>query len=145
MDKTLPNPAAIDNFSAQYKDPRWFSRRTEIIAIDRYLCRRCGASKTLEVHHISYQKGKMAWEYDDDCLVTLCKSCHMQIHHYKDELNQYLSVLMWNWCLNRDKTDATYYNAMEFIRHIGLMSPEVAILCFKVCLNTAVLLSETDR
>lgn len=35
----------------------------------------------LQVHHLRYIEGKLAWEYNDDDLITLCKECHMLIHN----------------------------------------------------------------
>ena len=45
----------------------------------------------LNVHHKHYIKGKMAWEYSDNVLVTLCPTCHKSEHEnntilvYSDE------------------------------------------------------------
>ena len=30
----------------------------------------------LNIHHKYYIDGNMAWEYEDDCLITLCANCH---------------------------------------------------------------------
>ncbi|KAA5826247.1 hypothetical protein FPF71_05380 [Algibacter amylolyticus] len=34
----------------------------------------------LNVHHKYYQKGKSAWEYDNEALITLCRICHKKEH-----------------------------------------------------------------
>jgi hypothetical protein len=34
----------------------------------------------LVVHHRVYRSGKMAWEYGDDDLLTLCERCHSKLH-----------------------------------------------------------------
>ena len=34
----------------------------------------------LNVHHKYYISGKMAWEYKNDALITLCASCHKEEH-----------------------------------------------------------------
>ncbi len=33
-------------------------------------------SVIMEVHHLDYIDGTMAWEYPDDMLITLCEKCH---------------------------------------------------------------------
>ncbi|MBL6950694.1 MAG: hypothetical protein ISR57_08640 [Bacteroidales bacterium] len=40
--------------------------------------------KDIHIHHKYYQKGKMAWEYPNDALITLCWSCHEELHQNKD-------------------------------------------------------------
>lgn len=34
----------------------------------------------LNVHHKIYYRNRNLWDYDDDCLVTLCEDCHHYIH-----------------------------------------------------------------
>ena len=36
--------------------------------------------KDLNVHHTYYQIDKLPWEYPDECLQTLCRSCHEKVH-----------------------------------------------------------------
>lgn len=38
----------------------------------------------LNVHHKIYFKNRDLWDYDDDCLVTLCEDCHHYVHSLKD-------------------------------------------------------------
>lgn len=37
-------------------------------------------TKSLHVHHKYYQIGKMAWEYPNTALTTLCWACHEDLH-----------------------------------------------------------------
>ena len=37
-------------------------------------------AKDLHVHHTYYQIGRMPWEYPDESLVTLCRTCHHEVH-----------------------------------------------------------------
>ena len=37
-------------------------------------------ARDLHVHHNYYQENKLAWEYDDNALITLCWSCHEELH-----------------------------------------------------------------
>lgn len=60
-----------------YKDPRWQAKRLRVMERDKFSCRSCGdASKTLHVHHRSYEKGGRIWDTKDSDLVTLCEECH---------------------------------------------------------------------
>lgn len=38
------------------------------------------AMPRLNVHHKVYYKNRNLWDYDDDCLVTLCEDCHHYVH-----------------------------------------------------------------
>jgi hypothetical protein len=55
----------------------------------------------LNVHHKYYMTGKMAWEYDNDALVTLCHHCHQEVHKneeiyvYSDSRNKILLETCW--------------------------------------------------
>ncbi len=34
----------------------------------------------LHVHHVYYQRGKLAWQYPLKALITLCWNCHQKLH-----------------------------------------------------------------
>lgn len=67
-------------------DPRWKSKRNEILARDQGRCVICNGTDELQVHHRQYQyvkaaKGfKVPWDYADHLLISLCKSCHQRGH-----------------------------------------------------------------
>lgn len=64
-------------YKKQLLDPRWQKKRLEILNRDSFSCRKClDKTSTLHVHHRYYDKAKMAWEYDDYFLITLCETCH---------------------------------------------------------------------
>lgn len=42
------------------------------------------AMPRLNVHHKIYYRNRELWDYQDDCLVTLCENCHHYIHSLKD-------------------------------------------------------------
>lgn len=74
----------MSEYYAKLKDPRWQKKRLEILSRDTFTCRLCDDSEnTLHVHHIRYEKGADPWDYPDDCLVTLCESCHEELHIVK--------------------------------------------------------------
>lgn len=59
------------------KDPRWQKRRLHIFNRDHWACQSCGATeKSLQVHHLRYERGKPPWDSPDDALTTLCDACH---------------------------------------------------------------------
>ena len=67
-------------YEEQLKDPRWYALRDKVLKQDGYTCRYCGSRENLQVHHMKYEPGKMAWEYPMDVLLTLCKRCHEGEH-----------------------------------------------------------------
>lgn len=63
---------------------QWKAKRKEIIQRDNFTCCACGAfGKTLNVHHLSYEKGKEYWDYPNSNFVTLCCDCHKKLHNLK--------------------------------------------------------------
>ena len=69
----------------------WREKRNIIIDRDGNLCRSCGKSHYLEVHHTFYALDCLPWQYsnDSDCLpseesndslITLCNNCHEKWH-----------------------------------------------------------------
>lgn len=76
-------------YSEKLKDPRWQKRRLEIMNRDGFKCCKCGdATKTLNVHHKRYRKGKEPWEYSSDDLMTLCEPCHKNEHKISGTLSK---------------------------------------------------------
>lgn len=74
-------------YREQLLHPRWQRKRLGVLERDGWMCMRCCADdKTLQVHHKRYVKGRMAWEYPDDELISLCSDCHHQTHEEKDAL-----------------------------------------------------------
>ena len=59
------------------KDPKWISKRNQILSRDKNTCQFCGCQdKYMQVHHKRYIKGNKPWEYEDKDLITLCSRCH---------------------------------------------------------------------
>lgn len=66
-------------YSDQLRDPRWQKKRLEILKRDDWACVLCKDDTiNLQVDHKYYTKGKMAWEYPNEALQTLCERCHDQ-------------------------------------------------------------------
>lgn len=76
------------------QDVRWQKKRVRILARDDWTCQECGAKdETVHVHHGYYERGRDPWEYPDESLRTLCKSCHKRFHDTKLVLDKLLSNL----------------------------------------------------
>jgi hypothetical protein len=74
-------------YSEQLAHPNWQRKRLEILNRDSFECTDCGSKENqLHVHHKYYKKGKMAWDYPDDCLITLCGQCHKSLEDSKQAL-----------------------------------------------------------
>lgn len=74
-------------YEQQLKTKEWYYVRDRVLQRDMHMCAQCGAGKfsvvQLDVHHKYYEKGKMAWQYPDEALITLCHRCHGSFHHEK--------------------------------------------------------------
>lgn len=90
-------------YEQQLKTKEWYYVRDRVLQRDMHMCVKCGAGKfsvaELNVHHKYYEKGKMAWQYPDEALVTLCGKCHKAFHFVKNtshltELDKALSHLV---------------------------------------------------
>ena len=70
-------------YKEQLNDPRWKAKSKEIKLRDDDTCQICGKKRKLNVHHVAYDHERLAWEYSDECLLTLCKDCHTYEHECK--------------------------------------------------------------
>ena len=62
------------------KDKLWKEKRKLILKRDKYKCRRCAETKSLEVHHRYYIEDKLPWEVPNSALITLCRKHHEMAH-----------------------------------------------------------------
>lgn len=77
-------------YSEKLKSPKWQKKRLEIMERDGFQCQMCfDREETLTVHHKYYIRGNNPWEYDDDCLITLCEDCHQSVHLWHDNIKIY--------------------------------------------------------
>lgn len=67
-------------YQEQLNDERWKKKRLRILKKFNFKCCLCGRNENLNVHHLSYKEGKLAWEYCDSNYVVLCKTCHKKVH-----------------------------------------------------------------
>jgi 5-methylcytosine-specific restriction endonuclease McrA len=68
------------NYKSQILTKEWKAKRLVILQRDKFTCKKCGDKDKLHVHHKKYIKGRLAWEYPNNLLITLCASCHEFIH-----------------------------------------------------------------
>lgn len=68
------------NYKEQLKTPEWAAKRQIILARDGRCCTECGKNTYLQVHHNYYEDDKLAWEYPNEALRTLCRGCHHKFH-----------------------------------------------------------------
>jgi len=72
-------------------------RKYDMLQRDNFVCTIClcdNFERPLHVHHITYLKGRKAWEYEDWFLVTLCANCH-NAEHDKNNTDNLKSVMVW--------------------------------------------------
>ena len=88
----IPNKKTMKNYTLnnkkfdyneQLKSKEWKKLANKIRKRDNYTCQKCGSHEHLQVHHKKYIKNRLAWEYDESNLVTLCSECHKKIHNIK--------------------------------------------------------------
>lgn len=68
------------SYEQQLKTKQWSIRRKQILDKKGYACEFCGERDGLQIHHLRYIPGRMAWQYKDEDLIVLCKKCHEKIH-----------------------------------------------------------------
>lgn len=96
------------SYSDLLKCEEWSEVRNDIVKRDDNKCKNCGKPESvgpiisggsrnyfnpitfvgvpeaeavkLEVHHKLYIRNKLPWEYNYDDLLTVCSSCHKEIH-----------------------------------------------------------------
>ena len=68
-------------YAKKLKDPRWDTKRREILTRDKCNCAACGAEdEPMHVHHREYSEGGDPWDVPNDWLITLCEGCHAREH-----------------------------------------------------------------
>ncbi len=60
----------------------WQDVRFKVLDRDNNTCQYCGATTSLQVHHLTYEHHGEEMEYLED-LIALCKDCHKKEHNIK--------------------------------------------------------------
>lgn len=87
-------------YQEQLRSVSWQRKRFQIFTRDNWTCQNCFSndeSKSLHVHHKYYAKGKMAWQYPDDDLVTLCSECHKNTHGIRYQTDSVIQDATWQY------------------------------------------------
>ena len=64
-------------YSEYLKTDHWQATRARALQRDGYQCRICASGKSLEVHHLTYERRGEERAID---LITLCERCHAAQH-----------------------------------------------------------------
>lgn len=101
--KVMKKRTPTMTYAQQLLDPRWQKKRLMVLNRADFACENCGdKTKTLEIHHLIYRSGAMAWEYDEDELQCLCSDCHhleYDNHRVCRELSDEIRTLLDGMCL----------------------------------------------
>ena len=68
------------SYENQLKTKEWKDKRAHILKLKGRKCSICGVSHNLQIHHLRYLSGHLAWEYDDKDLIVVCGRCHQRLH-----------------------------------------------------------------
>lgn len=87
--QTSPSAGSCNscNWAKSHDKQRFGGNREAVLQRDGYQCRTCGASGHLIVHH-----RRPGFNYGD-LLITLCRSCHAQVHGLQ-AIRHYVSGLL---------------------------------------------------
>jgi len=70
----------MSRYSEKLRSPKWQVKRLMIMNRDLFACRWCGDTEEPQaVHHTEYI-GSEPWETPNEYLITLCQSCHCDVH-----------------------------------------------------------------
>ena len=58
----------------------------QVLERDRWRCQHCGRTTNLQVHHI-HPRGRLGDDNEQN-LITLCATCHQEIHLNKENTTQ---------------------------------------------------------
>ena len=68
------------SYDSQLTDKKWKAFRKFVLSVRGERCEKCGSKKFLQIHHLKYKKGCMAWEYTCNDVIVVCGKCHQRIH-----------------------------------------------------------------
>ncbi len=81
------------------KIPEYKNYVYECLKRDSFLCKKCGNSKKLQVHHIMPYYKHIELRLDMNNGITLCKGCHKEYHSIygiKNANNDNLKIFLWD-------------------------------------------------
>lgn len=98
-------------YKDQIQRPEWQRKRLEIMERDEWKCCLCNdETKQLHVHHLYYDNELKMWEYDNEVMVTVCATCHKNIHK---DLNKIFGLIAFEVIKNGRNVNELPKFAME--------------------------------
>lgn len=97
-------------YRKQMLDAKWQKKRLEIMSRDKFECLCCHETFQLSVHHLYYEPNKKIWDYDNECLVTLCDRCHNILHADMMKLS---GIIAFNALVGKVDTTALGHGRMD--------------------------------
>ena len=86
--------ARNQNYSELLKHPKWQKKRLMVMKLQDFSCEICGTEdKTLNVHHMYYDKNLKPWEYPDQSLHCLCENCHKEIQEIQNQIKKQIGKI----------------------------------------------------
>lgn len=99
-------------YKEQLESHHWQQKKLEILIRDNGRCVVCSTKdRVIHVHHLAYLHGRLAWEYDNEMLVTLCTKHHKEAH---DEMPKTLSLISF-FALKHGLTYIEIQEALQFL------------------------------
>ena len=82
-------------YPEQLQSKPWMRLKNRIMWENNNRCQHCGDSDArMEVHHVHYVKGRMAWEYPDVMMMCLCRYCHAGWHEEHKKAQNALAIAL---------------------------------------------------
>jgi len=120
-------------YSELLKSPHWQRKRLEVMQRDDFTCQYCADKENTLVHHILYLPNSEPWEYQTDCLITICERCHGEEEKLKDVDDQLINKLgltglsrhklhalaleLGRYLRNKKDAHARYMELLNFMQH----------------------------
>ena len=80
---------------AQYlRSDEWAYKRSLVLDRDNHQCKKCGSTRSLQVHHLSGYS--QLPKEPITCLVTLCSKCHQKQHDKFGYPQTYKEYMNWS-------------------------------------------------
>lgn len=88
-------------YQKQLEQPEWKLKRKKILERD-VVCQFCFSIENLQVHHLYYIDGNLAWEYPDEALITLCENCHTDEHLYQKQVYETIDNMLKSGIMSKE-------------------------------------------
>ncbi len=76
------------------RSDEWAHKRSLVLERDNYQCKKCGSTRSLQIHHLSGYS--QLPKEPITCLVTLCSKCHQKQHDKFGYPQTYKEYMNWS-------------------------------------------------